>query len=339
MEKFGLLALLILIIGCRNSQETTTYQKISGQTMGTTYQVTYQSNQDIRQIVETTLKEVNKGVNHYDPTSTISRVNQSVKKQLVLDPTVATQHFFRNLTAAKEIFRASEGAFDPTVMPLVNYWGFGYTPKKAVTQVDSVRVDSLLQLVGFNKIQFQDKSIEKRNPTIQLDFSALAKGYGVDQVGEALEAQGIPHYLVDIGGEVRAKGVNAKGIPWRLGINTPQEDAAITDFLAVIALDNLSMATSGNYRNFYEVDGIKYAHTINPKTGYPEKSKLLSATVIAKDCMMADGYATAFMTMGLEKAFALATTQKDIHAYFLYLNEGGNIEERYTENIKPFIVE
>ena len=315
------------------------YQKISGRTMGTTYQVTYQSSQDIKPIVEVVLKEVNAGVNHYDPNSAISKVNQTIGSQVALDNTPINEHFFKNLQRAKEIYATTEGAFDPTVMPLVNYWGFGYTPKKPVTQIDSFKVDSLLRLVGFDNIQLQENRVQKAIPTIQLDFSAIAKGYGVDQVGETLEAQGIQHYLVDIGGEVRAKGINHRGIPWQLGINTPSEAAAISDYVAVIALDNQAMATSGNYRNFYEVDGVKYAHTINPKTGYPERNTILSATVLAADCMTADGYATAFMTMGLEKAFALATAQKDIHAYFLYAKEDGTIGVRYTEGMKAFIVE
>lgn len=339
MEKISYWVLLFLIIGCQNQKETiASYQQIRGKTMGTTYQITYQSTQDVQPIVEAVLKEVNQGVNHYDPASTISVINQTAQKELTLAQSAASQHFIKNLITAKAIYTATDGAFDPTIMPLVNYWGFGYTAKKPVTQVDSLKIDSLLQLVGFDKIQLQASILQKELSAVQLDFSALAKGYGVDQVGLALEAQGIQHYLIDIGGEVRARGLNKKGTPWKLGINTPKEEAAISDYLAIIALDNQSMATSGNYRNFYEVNGIKYAHTINPQTGYPELNTLLSATVIAPTCMVADGYATAFMTMGLEKAFALASTQKDIQAYFLYSKEDGTIGVQFTKGMKPFLV-
>lgn len=340
MVKSWLVVILFLLIGCQNQNvpPIATYQKTQGQTMGTTYAITYQSNQDIKAIVEEVLKEVNLGVNHYDPNSVISQFNQGTSQwQVTADAT--HQHFHTNLTAAKSIFEATNGAFDPTIMPLVNYWGFGYTGKKPVTNIDSLKVDSLLQFVGFDKIQIATTQVTKDNPTIQLDFSALAKGYGVDKVGEAIEQQGIENYLVDIGGEVRAKGINKRGIPWQLGINTPTAEAAISDYLAVIALDNRAMATSGNYRNFYEVNGIRYAHTLNPTTGYPELNTLLSATVIAEDCITADGYATAFMTMGLEKAFEIAEKNKNIHAYFLFSQENGSIGVRYTKDMQDFLIE
>jgi len=340
MEKSWLILILFFYFGCQNQSSVpiATYQKMQGQTMGTTYSITYQSDHDIKGMVEEVLKEVNVGVNHYDPNSILSKFNQAVSNWQVTED-ASHQHFYTNLKAAKEIYEVTSGAFDPTIMPLVNYWGFGYTAKKPVTNIDSIKVDSLLQLVGFDKIQIVPTSIEKKSPSIQLDFSALAKGYGVDQVGRALEKKGIENYLVDIGGEVRAKGINKKGIPWRLGINTPSADAAFTDYLAIIALENRSMATSGNYRNFYEVNGIRYAHTLNPKTGYPELNRLLSVTVIADDCMMADGYATAFMTMGLESAFELAANTKELEAYFLYAREEGDIGEQFTEGMKIFMVE
>ena len=339
MNNFWFVVVFFSILGCQESNTTTvtTYQKLSGQTMGTTYNITYQSTQDIKDKVETVLKEVNAGVNHYDPNSIISKVNQA-KKDWTIEKTAISQHFYTNLHMAQKIFTVTNGAFDPTVMPLINYWGFGYTGKKPVTTVDSIKVDSLLQLVGLDKMVLSNGNIQKEKPSMQLDFSALAKGYGVDKVGEALEQQGIENYLVDIGGEVRAKGVNKRGTPWQLGINTPKAEAAFSDYLAVIALDNQSMATSGNYRNFYELNGIRYAHTINPKTGYPELNTLLSATVISKDCMTADAYATAFMTMGLEKAFKIAQEDKNIHGYFLFSKENGTIGIQFTKGMETFLV-
>ena len=340
MEKSWLFIFLLFTIGCQQTTTSTvkTFQRISGQTMGTTYAITYQSNQDIKATIERILKEVNLGVNHYDPNSVISKFNQATNTWQV-QADALHQHFYTNLVAAKEIHEATKGVFDPTLMPLVNYWGFGYTAKRPVTKVDAVKVDSLLRLVGFDNILIQESSIRKSHPAMQLDFSALAKGYGVDQIGEALEAKGIDNYLVDIGGEVRAKGINKKGSPWRLGINTPNSEAAISEYLAVIELDNRSMATSGNYRNFYEVNGSKYAHTLNPTTGYPELNNLLSATVIAKDCMIADGYATAFMAMGLDSAYEIASNDYNLQAYFLYSKEDGTIGVSATEGMKEFIVE
>ncbi len=342
-----LIYLFLLLTACQQAQidtsSTRSYSKISGQTMGTTYHVTCQTPNPsaLKTAINTLLKEVNQGVNHYDKSATISRLNQA-SEELLLDTTKTdAKHFYINLKTAKAIFESTDGALDPTVMPLVNYWGFGYTEKRAITAVDSLKVTQLLELVDFNNIQVQSKEgqlyVQKKHPAIQIDFSSLAKGYGVDEVGRLLEQKGIQNYLVDIGGEVRAKGVNKRGLPWQLGINTPSPEAALTAFETVISIENQSMATSGNYRNFYEVDGIKYAHTLNPKTGYPERNTLLSATVLSKECMIADGYATAFMTIGLDRAYEIATNTPNIEAYFLYALDNGSIGSKYTKGMQDII--
>ena len=339
--------LLLLLTACQQAQNdksaTLTYSKISGQTMGTTYHVTCQTSNPstLKADINTLLKEVNQGVNHYDKSATISLLNQATT-ELLLDTTQSdAKHFYINLETAKAIFESTDGALDPTIMPLVNYWGFGYTEKRAITKVDSIKVKQLVELVDFENVQIQPKEeqlyVTKKNPSVQLDFSSLAKGYGVDEVGRLLERKGIQNYLVDIGGEVRAKGVNNRGLSWRLGINTPSTEAALTAYETVISIENQSMATSGNYRNFHEVDGVKYAHTINPTTGYPERNTLLSATVLSKECMVADGYATAFMTMGLDRAYEIAAKSPALEAYFLYAKGDGTIGEKYTTGIKDLI--
>lgn len=339
--------LLLLLTACQQSKNENnparSYKKISGQTMGTTYTITCQTPNPslLKADINTLLEEVNQGVNHYDKSATISLLNEAVT-ELVLDTSEAdAKHFYINLKAAKDIHRSTDGALDPTIMPLVNYWGFGYTEKRAITNVDSIKVSQLLELVDFKNIQLQFREgqlyVQKKYPAVQLDFSSLAKGYGVDEVGRLLERKGIQNYLVDIGGEVRAKGVNKKGIPWRLGINTPSAEAALTAIETVISVENQSMATSGNYRNFHEVDGVKYAHTINPTTGYPERNTLLSVTVLSKDCMIADGFATAFMTMGLDRAYDIAANTLAIEAYFLYALEDGSIGNKYTIGMKNLI--
>jgi len=348
MKQTWLGILLLLLLACQNQQATqppvSTFQSISGQTMGTYYKVTYQhpTAKSLQPAIEAVLKEVNLGVNTYDKNASISQFNQATTAWK-MDTSKQGKHLFRNLIAAKSIHQATDGSFDPTVMPLVNYWGFGYTEKRAVTQVDSFKVDSLRQLVGFEKIKIDSDGtmpvLIKEQVTAQLDFSALAKGYGVDEVALLLEKEGVQNYLVDIGGESRAKGVNQRNLTWRLGINTPNVDAAITDYLAIVSLKNRSMATSGNYRNFYEVAGKKYAHTLNPKTGYPELNNLLSTTVLSKDCMIADGFATAFMTMGLEKAYQTAKALPDLEAYFLYTQNDGTIGVKYTNGVKDFLIE
>ena len=175
----------------------------------------------------------------------------------------------------------------------------------------------------------------KTAPGVQLDFSALAKGYGVDEVARLLAGQGIQHYMVEIGGEVTAQGQSPRGDDWKIGINLPREDASMQDIQTAVPLHDQALATSGNYRNFYEVDGAKYSHTISPFTGFPERSTLLSASVFAPDCMTADAYATAFMAMGLEKAFVLASRLPGIEGYFLFNQEDGTLGVRYTEGLRP----
>lgn len=348
MKQTWLGILFVLVFACQNQQvkeiPIATFQSIKGQTMGTYYKVTYQhpSNKSLQTEIETVLKEVNLGVNTYNKKASISQFNQSATAWK-MDTSRHGIHFFRNLIAAKSIYQVTNGSFDPTVMPLVNYWGFGYTQKRAITKIDSFKVDSLLQLVGFEKIKVDSDGnmpvLIKEQAAAQLDFSALAKGYGVDAIALFLEKEGVQNYLVDIGGEARAKGVNKRKVAWRLGINTPSTDAAVTDYLAIIALNNRAMATSGNYRNFYEVDGKKYAHTLNPKTGYPELNNLLSTTVLAKDCMTADAYATAFMAMGLEQAYPIAQALPELEAYFLYHQKDGTIGVTYTDGVKEFLIE
>jgi thiamine biosynthesis lipoprotein len=318
------------------------YLTQEGKTMGTYYRVTYSDAEErnFQDAIDSLLEVINLEVSTYIETSTISRFNQSDQPfDLSYNPGVTTEgdyknpHFLANYQAAKDIYQKTEGYFDPTVMPLVNYWGFGYSEKKKITTVDSVKVDSLIQLVGFNKVHLRNNTISKSQAGVQLDFSALAKGYGVDMVAELLESQSVENYLVDIGGEVKAQGVNAKGSIWRIGINVPREGASMSAIQTAILLQNRALATSGNYRNFYEVDGVKYSHTISPATGYPERNTLLSASVFAKDCTTADAYATAFMVMGMDKAMEMASAIDGVEAYFIYSTSTGEMDVKYTEGL------
>lgn len=341
------LFLLVILMGCIScggdgqlqKNERNNYQQIEGRTMGTIYRITYEdaTNQNIQPGVDSVLMEVNSGVNTYDSTSVITRFNRSEKVFELDINTPPVKHFLRNWQLAQKVHEATDGDFDPTVMPLVNYWGFGYQGRM-INQVDSARVDSLVQFVGLDKVSFEELSLTKQRLGVQLDFSACAKGYGVDQVGLFLESQGIQNYLVDIGGEVRAKGQSNQMRPWRIGINTPKEDAQMTDYEVAISLKNLSSATSGNYRNFYELNGVKYSHTINPITGFPERNRLLSASVFAQDCMTADAYATAFMVMGVERAFDLANETPGVEAYLIYSDDNGQMQAKYTALVEQWIV-
>lgn len=352
MRFFFFTSLFLLFVQCANEQTPSTsiskYVKVEGKTMGTTYHITYSDaqNRNFKPVIDSILVAINLEVSTYIDTSTISKFNQATAGVFDLKTTSEAQkgqpatHFIANFEAAKNIYEKTAGYFDPTVMPLVNYWGFGYTPKKPVTQVDSVLIDSIMGYVGFDKLEYsgsQNLSIDKKEAGTQLDFSAIAKGYAVDDLGRFLEKKGIKNYLVEIGGEVRARGKNAAGKFWTIGINVPKEDAAATDFQATAQLENLALATSGNYRNFYEVEGKKYSHTIQPKTGFPERNTLLSASVFAKDCMIADAYATAFMTMGLEKSVTLAEQTPELDAYFIYSDEDGRMKVQYTSNLEKII--
>ena len=313
------------------------YLKVNGKTMGTYYAVSYHDPQkrNLKQGIDSLLEMINLEVSTYIDSSLISQFNKraGAKEEVVIED----NHFAQNLRKARDVYQETEGAFDPTVMQLVNYWGFGYSPKRAVEEVDSVRIDSIMEYVGFSKLRIKEiegkrLSIIKPLSEMQLDFSALAKGYGVDAVGQLLEQYGIVDYLVDIGGEMVARGKNAGNGWWQVGVRTPQK--GINDVESILSLENQALATSGNYEKFYEVNGRKYGHTINPKNGYPEMSSLLSATVLAGDCMTADAYATAFMVMGLDDAFELAVETPGLEACFIYGTENGELGVMYTEGLK-----
>lgn len=307
-----------------------TYVKLRGETMGTYYAVTYGDSleRNLQSSIDSLLVALNLEVSTYIDSSVISRFNQSVDGMAFSEK---DGHFIRNLIKSREIYTLSDGAFDPTVMPLVNYWGFGYTGKEKVNLVDSLEVTRLLTLVGLSALVGLDTlgpgRLSKPDQKIQLDFSAIAKGYGVDLVGSYLRSQGIVDFLVDIGGESLASGKSPRNGAWRIGINIPLEEAAINALYSSLELTDRAMATSGNYRNLYEVNGVKYSHTINPKTGYPERRRLLSASIIASDCMTADALATACMVIGVEKAKELIGSLSGVDAYLIFSAEDGTMTD------------
>lgn len=316
------------------------YTVEEGKTMGTYWRVTYDDSlgRAFQQPIEVLLDAVNLDISTYIENSTVSRFNRAADT-IVLDEK-NNEHFFRNFRMAQEAFQSSQGAFDITIMPLVNYWGFGYTGKKEVTAVDSTAIDSLIHLVGMKNVTLTAESggkwvLRKSRPEVQLDFGGTGQGYGVDVISELLDKAGLTNYLVDVGGEQRSKGVSPRGDDWRIGINVPREGAAEDEIQTAIPLHNWSVSTSGNYRNFYEVNGVKYSHTINTKTGFPERNTLLSASVFATQCLHADAYATTFMALGVDKAFDLATQLPGIEAYFIYSRPDGQMAVRYTDGLKP----
>ena len=323
-----LILLMIIVSKCReNKQEDKTGSsiEIEGQTMGTFYSIKYldSQNRNFKKEIDSLLVDFNQSLSTYIPSSEISTFNTTGKFSFELP------YFYPVLKRSKEIHDITEGAFNPTIMPLVNAWGFGPDrPQKP----DSAKVKELLKLVDFNNINFDKTKLERQNEKSTLDFSAIAKGYGVDVVAEYLKSKEITNLMVEIGGEMYCGGKNAKGENWLVGIEKPVEEER--KLHTAIALENEAIATSGNYRNYHIIDGIKYAHTISPFTGFPKNQKLLSVSVITKDCMTADAFATAFMVLGLEKTISILNENPELKAYLIFSNDNNEFSTYTTDNLK-----
>ncbi len=277
--------------------------------------------------IDSLLTDFNQSMSTYIDDSEISRFNRAD------DFRYTSPYFYPVLELSREVFAITSGAFDPTIAPLVNAWGFG--PKKN-RSMDSLDVDSLKNLVGFEKISFDTKGVTKTD-NVQLDFSGIAKGYAVDIVSDYLELNGIGDYMVEIGGEVKCSGRNPEGKAWRIGIEDPTLSYEERDLFANAIIEYGALATSGNYRNYYEKDGKKYAHTISPFTGYPVAHSLLSVSVFSKNCMKADALATGFMVLGFEKSLELVNQMDSVEAFFIYADSAGQLQSLATEGVKDRI--
>jgi len=303
-----------------------------GLVYGTIYHMTYESpnGENMKPEIDALLDTLGNSVSTFVPSSTISKVNKNEEPKL--DP-----DFLKVFNKAQQVSKITGGAFDVTVAPMVNAWGFGFENKENITPE---LIDSLKQLVGYKKVHIENGKFVKEHPNTMLDFSAIAKGYACDKVGEFLKMKGCKNYMVEIGGEVVAKGTNEEGDYWNIGISEPDDDELVSNqkLNAIVHLKDMALATSGNYRNFYVKDGVKYAHEINPKTGYPIQTSVLSTTVLAKDCMTADAFATAFMVCGLEKAEAIANADKNIEVYFIYSGKDGKFKEYISSGFKSLLI-
>lgn len=333
MKFTGLFLIAIFLLSACQTPKSE-YSRVSGFAQGTTYNITYENstNKDYSQAIDSILKAFDKSLSTYDSTSIISRMNAN-------DNLVEADDWFVDVfNKSAEISAISDGAFDITVGPVVRVWGFGNGP---VAKHDTAHIDSLLQFVGMGKVKLDGRKLVKQMPGVQIDVNAIAQGYSVDVVCDFFDKQGIKNYLVEIGGEVRGKGTNAKDKLWHIGIDRPSDGnlSPGADLQAIIEIDNKALATSGNYRKFFVEDGVKYAHTIDPKTGFPARNTLLSATVVCDDCISADGYATAFMVLGVDKSKELAQKLKGIEVYFVYSNQQGDYEVFFSEGMKKMIVE
>ncbi|MDL5046809.1 FAD:protein FMN transferase [Oscillatoria amoena NRMC-F 0135] len=306
---------------------------LEGKTMGTTYHITYfdKDQRNFKQQVDSLLNRVNESINTYLPDSEVTRFNKgrsAVRFQL--------PYLRELLLRSREIVSASSGMFDPTVMPLVNAWGFG--PAEPLNP-DNLEIDSIREFVGFEKIQFNSDSVWKTDVRTQLDFGGIGQGYGADVVTEFLKRKGITDMLVEIGGEGMACGRNRKtGKPWEIGILDPNSTSDNQFFKAYISMENKSFTTSGSYFNYREINGKKFSHTIDPQSGYPVNNQLLSVSVFSGDATSADGWATALMVMGLEKAIQTLENQSHIEAILMYSADDGAIQVFITPGIKNNVV-
>ena len=317
---------LFFFSGC----QTRNYQFHEGFAEGTSFHIYYQSDTDYNAAIDSLLNHFEDVLSTYRKTSLISQINTSGRDTFVITDSL----FIEMFRTAKKVYDETDGAFDITVAPLVNAYGFGFTD---TMQVDSSLIDSLVQYVGMNKIRISDNWLIKDNPHIQLDGNAIAKGQSVDYICRFFETHGLKNYMVEIGGEVRGKGINAYGNPWQIGIDQPVDNSneIQRNLQGVVGIIDKAIATSGNYRRFYYKNGLRFSHTINPKTGFPVNHTLLSASVMADNCMIADAYATAFMVIGLEKAKAFLKNHPEIDVYLIYGKANGEYQVFAT---KGFIV-
>lgn len=304
-----------VIILAENKPE---YRTSQGAVFGTTYHITYNHNADLSTDITRVLKDVDNSLSTFNANSTISLVNKNMQVEL-------DSMFLYVFHLAQHVAETTSGAFDITVAPAVNAWGFGF--KNAET-IDNDLIDSLKQIVGYQMVKEENGAIVKEDNRIMLDCSAIAKGFGCDVVAALFDSIGIADYMVEIGGEIVVKGLNSKGSDWRIGISKPTDDslATETELQTVLELSDRAMATSGNYRNFYYKDGKKYAHTIDPATCRPVNHNLLSVTVLAENCAVADAYATAMMVLGLERSLELCKKLENVDAYFIYQDNEGVIQ-------------
>ena len=322
--------LTLLIVGTVliiRQQQSMPYRHCSGTIFGTFYNITYQYDEDLQELLVSRMQQVDSALSMFNEQSIVSHVNQGNGDI----PDNETGRMFLNIfKMGMDISQQTDGAFDMTVAPLGNAWGFVFNNgQMPVPQ----QVDSLRQFVGYQKITFKPATTKqllgtlvKSDPRVMLDCSAIAKGYGADVVAQALTEKGIKNFLVEIGGEVVTRGISEKRLPWKIGVTKPTDDTLHVgnELQTVLNITDKAMATSGNYRNYYYKNGRKYAHTIDPKTGYPVQHNILSATVLCDECARADAFATSFMVMGLDGAKRILASNPDLMAYLIYDNHGKN---------------
>ena len=324
--------LVLLIVGTVliiRQQRNMPYQKYSDFVVGTTFTVSYQCDSDMNQSIKAELMKVDASLSPFNKASIITAINNN-------EDVTPDKMFMDVFQLAMDVSRETNGAFDITVAPLVNAWGFGF---KSGEKPTARQVDSLRQIIGYQKVSLVDGKIRKQDPRMMLDCSAIAKGYGTDVVANFLRSRGVKNFMVEIGGEIVTCGVNPSRVPWKVGVIKPTDDSLNVshEVQTVLNVTDIAMATSGNYRRFYYKDGKKFAHTIDPATGYPVQHNILAATVLAKTCATADAYATSFMVMGLDGARKVLERHPELMAYFIYDDGQGNNAVWFSPSLKDKI--
>ena len=326
--------LTLLIVGTVliiRQQQKMPYQKTSDFVFGTTFSVTYQCDSDMSRSIKAELMKVDNSLSPFNEMSIITTINNNGDVQ-------PDKMFMDVFKEAMEVSRETDGAFDITVAPLVNAWGFGFKSGEMPTKR---QVDSLCQIIGYQKLSVVDGKIHKQDPRMMLDCSAIAKGYGTDVVANLLRSRGVTNFMVEVGGEIVTSGVNQERVPWKVGVIKPDDDSLSVshELQTVLNVTDIAMATSGNYRKFYYKGGKKYAHTIDPATGYPVQHNILSATVLAKSCAIADAYATSFMVMGLDRAKKVLERHPELMAYFIYDDGEGKTAVWFSPSLRDKIAD
>lgn len=322
----------IFLFSCISSADIP-YLQLNGFIQGTSYNINYQSKKlenytsEILQI----FAEIDSSVSLYNQLSLLYKINSSSDSLNTID-----NHIKYLINTSEKLSLESKGLFDITVAPLVNAWGFGADNKQ---KRDSNTIDSILKFVSYTLIRVKNNYLIKKDIRVKIDLNAIAQGYTVDLIAEFFEKKNIKNYLIEVGGEVRAKGINSKGLTWRIGIDKPidNNNEPGRNLQTIVSLKNKSLATSGNYRKFYEENGVKYAHTINPKTGYPAKNNVLSASIVTKDCALADAYATACMVSGLEASKLILKNHPEMDALLIYSDTTGKILEFKTKGFQEMV--
>ncbi|WP_102406111.1 FAD:protein FMN transferase [Parabacteroides bouchesdurhonensis] len=328
-KKTNILAILLIVVFTACTDKTQYYEE-SGSVFHTLYHIKYQAENPLTEKIDNALQNFNLSLNPFNPNSVISRVNKN-------EPIKVDKWFAEVFNKAQEISKKTDGVFDITCAPLVNLWGFGFSKMDSVTPH---MIDSIKQFVGYRKVHIKDDIVIKDDPRILLNCSAIAKGYACDVIASLLEQNGVTNYMIEIGGEVIMSGVNKNGGCWRIGINKPEDDSEVSSntIKEVVQLCKKGgIATSGDYRNFYVKDGKKYAHTIDTRSGYPAEQNILSATIVANDCMTADAYATAFMAMGLEKVHKIVESLPEIEYFIIYTDDNGEEQVEYSKGMIQYL--